>query len=38
MVTSLQHMITTGTAICVWLIGGGGSTLSRISTVVTLQQ
>ena len=36
MVTSLQHITTTGTAICVWLIVGGGCTLSRISTVVTL--
>jgi hypothetical protein len=38
MVTSLQHITTTGTAICVWLMGGGGSILSRINTVVTLQQ
>lgn len=36
MVTSLQQMRMTGTAICAWLRGGGGSVHSSTSTVVTM--
>lgn len=36
MVTSLQQMRMTGTAICAWVMGTGGSVHSSISTVVTM--